>query len=65
LGEGLLFSLCVCQKKDYALRVKLKSVTLTFKHWFSETGFGELTVPGFRFVASASHDLPLTFGILG
>jgi hypothetical protein len=40
--------------------MKPKSVTLTFKRWFSEADFGELTVPGFQFVASPSRDLPLT-----
>jgi hypothetical protein len=50
-------------KKDYVLRVKPKSVTLTFKRWFNEAGFGELTVPGFRFVASPSRDLSLVFDI--
>jgi hypothetical protein len=30
--------------------MKPKSITLTFKRWFSEAGFGELTIPVFRFV---------------
>jgi hypothetical protein len=43
--------------------MKSKGVTLAFKRWISKAGFGELTVPGFWFVALPSRDLPLTFGI--
>jgi hypothetical protein len=49
--------------------MKLKSVTLIFKHWFSKAAFGELTVYDFRFVKSPSFfiggfDLsPLCFGV--
>jgi hypothetical protein len=43
--------------------MKPKSVTLAFKRWFSEAGFGELTVPVFQFVRSPSCDLPLTFNV--
>jgi hypothetical protein len=39
--------------------MKLKSVTLIFKHKFSEAVFGELTVPDFWFVKSPSRDLLL------
>jgi hypothetical protein len=39
--------------------MKLKSVTLTFKHKFIYAGFGELTVPDFWFVKSSSCDLLL------
>jgi hypothetical protein len=34
--------------------MKSKSVTLAFKRYFSEAGFGELTVPNFWFVCLPS-----------
>jgi hypothetical protein len=40
--------------------IKLKSITLTFKHLVSEAGFGELTVFNFWFVESPFCDLLLT-----
>jgi hypothetical protein len=39
--------------------MKLKSVALAFEHWFSEFGFGNLTILSFRFVRSPSRYLLL------
>jgi hypothetical protein len=49
--------------------MKPKSVTLAFKRWFSKAGFGEQTIPIFRFVRSPLFPLevlflnPLRFGV--
>jgi hypothetical protein len=45
----------------FMFEFKPKSVTLEFKCWFSEAGFGELMVPNFHFAKSRSGDLPLVF----
>jgi hypothetical protein len=37
--------------------MKPKSITLAFKRWFGEAGFGELMVFDFWFVESPSCDL--------
>jgi hypothetical protein len=42
---------------SFVFEMKLKSITLTIKRYFSKASFGELTVFDFQFVESSSCGL--------
>jgi hypothetical protein len=54
--QFLIFGLrdCLHAIWHFTVELKLKSMTLAFKCLFSEDGFGERTVPDFRFATSPS-----------